>query len=66
MVFADFDDSAYDVQTTMEMGGQAVAAPFTPPAVVAGNVPMDVTCDGDVLTTHPQGSPFTTRGTRTA
>lgn len=62
--FSDFDASGYDVHTAVDINGQSAEAPFTPPSVAAADVPTVVTCDGDTLTTHPQGSPFTTTWTR--
>jgi hypothetical protein len=65
MDFSRFNDTGYSVVNTMTMGGKSTTMPFTPPSTAAGNVPMEVTCSGNTLTTHPQGSPFTTRWTRT-
>jgi len=63
--FSNFDDSGYDVQTAVDINGQSAELPFTPPSVAAADVPTIVACEGDTLTTHPQGSPFTTTWTRT-
>ncbi|GAA5198969.1 hypothetical protein GCM10025773_13090 [Microbacterium jejuense] len=63
--FSNFEDSGYDVQTAVDINGQSAEMPITPPSVAAADVPTVVTCDGDTLTTHPQGSPFTTSWTRT-
>ncbi|MFD4957288.1 hypothetical protein [Microbacterium sp. NPDC058389] len=62
--FSDFDDSGYDVQTAIDINGQSAESPFPPPSVAAADVPTVVTCDGNTLTTHPEGSPFTTTWTR--
>jgi hypothetical protein len=65
MRFSGFDDSSYVVQTTFESDGVSVDTPlFEPPSVSAADVPTAVTCQGDTLTTHPEGTPFTTTWTR--
>ena len=63
--FSDFEDSGYDVQTTVDINGQVTEAPIEPPSVAAADVPTVVTCDGDTLTTQPEGTPFTTTWTLT-
>lgn len=63
--FSEFEDSGYDVQTTVDINGQTAEAPIEPPSVAAADVPTVVTCDGDTLTTQPEGTPFTTTWTRT-
>ncbi|AYF97062.1 hypothetical protein [Protaetiibacter intestinalis] len=60
MVFSEFDDSAYTIDTTVAINGEASDMPVTSPPMAAGNVPLAVTCEGDTMTTHPSGSPFTT------
>jgi hypothetical protein len=66
MTFSRFNDTGYSVVNTVSMGGQSTTMPITSPsAAAAGNVPMEVTCSGNTLTTHPRGTPFTTRWTRT-
>ncbi len=63
--FSDFQDSGYAVQTTVDINGRAADAPFPPPSVAAADVPTVVACEGDTMTTHPEGSPFTTTWNRT-
>lgn len=65
LTFSDFNDASYQTQTTVDINGQSAEMPVAPPSVAAANVPTVVACDGDTLTTQPQGSPFTTRWTRT-
>lgn len=60
MVFDNFNDSAYTVTTTIAINGQASDSSIPIPSTAAGNVPIEVSCTGDTLTTHPQASPFTT------
>ena len=63
--FSDFENSGYEVQTTVDINGQAAEAPIEPPSVAAADVPTVVTCEGDTLTTQPVGTPFTTTWSRT-
>ncbi|MCS0499041.1 hypothetical protein [Protaetiibacter mangrovi] len=60
MHFSDFDNSTYTVQNTVDINGTAVSTPIEAPDYVAGDVPLEVTCSGDTMTTHPTESPFTT------
>lgn len=62
--FSNFRNSGYDVQTSFDINGQAAEAPFALPSLAAADVPTVVTCDGDTLTTQPQGTPFTTTWSR--
>jgi hypothetical protein len=63
--FSDFEDSGYDVKTTVDINGRTADSPIEPPSIAAADVPTVVTCEGDTLTTQPQGTPFTTTWTRT-
>jgi hypothetical protein len=65
IAFSDFDNSGYTIETSVEVDGRSAASPVEPPSTAAANVPTDVTCADDVLTTHPQGTPFTTTWSRT-
>lgn len=60
MTFDNFNDSEYTVETTVEINGTASDTPFPTPDIAAGNVPLTVTCTGDVMTTKAEASPFTT------
>ncbi|QEO09663.1 hypothetical protein [Protaetiibacter larvae] len=61
MVFSDYNGSEYHVDNTVAINGQASSASIPIPSTAAGDVPLEVSCTADTLTTHPQGSPFTTR-----
>jgi hypothetical protein len=60
MIFDNFNDSGYTITNVVDINGTVSDATIPPPDLSAGNVPLTVTCSGDVLTTHPEGSPFTT------
>jgi hypothetical protein len=60
MVFDNFNDSEYTITNVVDINGTTSDSMIPPPELSAGNVPITVTCSGDVLTTHPEGSPFTT------
>jgi hypothetical protein len=60
MVFENFNDSEYVITNVVDINGTASDMTFPPPDMAAGNVPLTVTCSGDTMTTHPEGSPFTT------
>jgi hypothetical protein len=60
MIFDNFNNADYVITNVVDINGTVADAPFPPPDFSAGNVPLTVTCSGDVLTTHPEGSPFTT------
>jgi hypothetical protein len=66
IAFSNFDSSGYTVSTTIEVGGQSVEAPFTPPNMAAADVPTRVSCSGDLMTTHPEGSPYATTWVRSS
>lgn len=48
------------IETTISLGGQASGTPVEIPAGDAAGLPLTTSCEGDVLTTKPDGSPFTT------
>jgi hypothetical protein len=60
MVFDNFNDSEYTINTVVAINGTASDQQFPTPDVAAGNVPLAVTCTGDVMTTKAAESPFTT------
>jgi hypothetical protein len=60
MVFDNFNDSEYVITTVVDINGTVSEAPFPTPDISAGNVPLAVTCEGDVMTTKAEPSPFTT------
>ena len=64
IAFSDFDNSGYRIDTSVDINGRSAEAPIEPPSTAAANVPTEVTCEGDVLTTHPEGTPFTTTWSR--
>jgi len=57
VVFEDWVGD-YEVDMTMAMEGVAVESPIDLPSSAAGGSDMMVTCEGSVLTTNPEGSPF--------
>jgi hypothetical protein len=57
VVFEDWVGE-YEVDMTMAMEGVAVEAPIDIPTSAAGGTDMTVTCEGSVLTTNAEGSPF--------
>ena len=60
LTFSNFDGASYVIHNTMTVNGQSSGADTGLPTAGASNVPMAITCSGDTLTTHPDGSPFTT------
>jgi|SRR5690554_371337 len=57
VVFEDWVGD-YEVDMTMAMEGVAVESPIDLPTSAAGGTDMTVTCEGRVLTTNADGSPF--------
>jgi|GEM_PF-1364881 len=60
MVFSNFTNSDYDVQSVVAINGTASEQTIPMPEQPTGDVPLAVTCDGDTLTTKADASPFTT------
>ncbi len=60
MVFSNFQNTDYDVQTTVAINGTASDQTVPMPEQPAGDVPLAVTCSGDTMTTKADASPFTT------
>lgn len=57
VVFEDWVGD-YEIDMTMAMEGVAVESPIDLPTSAAGGTDMTVTCQGRVLTTNAEGSPF--------
>lgn len=56
-------EADYDIVMTMTLNGTTVDAPLELPGSSPDGTAMAVTCEGDTLTTQPDGSPFTQRWT---
>jgi hypothetical protein len=57
VVFEDWVGD-YEIDMTMAMEGVAVDSPIDLPTSAAGGTDMTVTCEGGLLTTNTEGSPF--------
>lgn len=53
-----------EIESSVTIGGVDSGVPIEIPAGDSSEIPVTTTCDGDVLTTHPEGTPFTTTWVR--
>jgi hypothetical protein len=53
-----------EIESTVTIGGVDSGVPLDVPAGDSADIPVTTTCDGDTLTTHPEGTPFTTTWAR--
>lgn len=60
MVFSNFQNTDYDVQTVVSINGTASEQTIPMPEQPAGDIPLAVTCTGDTMTTKADASPFST------
>jgi len=64
MVFADYDDVGYAVDTTVSVNGVAIDVPIEIPELISATGRMFVSCAGGEMVTMWEDSPFVTTWTR--
>ena len=53
-----------EIESVVTIGGVDSGVPIDVPAGDTEDIPVTTTCEADVLTTHPEGTPFTTTWVR--
>lgn len=63
IVYSDWT-TGVEITTTITIGGTSAGSPTVVPGDSGEGMQVATTCDGDTLTTQPDGSPFTTTWSR--